>query len=220
LTEIRRKNFKKIHLYISPESERCRKQTTEHLSIIEQVANGGPAKARNAGLRRAKGDYVCFLDADDAWGDQLFATVIPILDERPWIDAVEFPLKLINCHREVTEHQKRIMEDVSSSNMIVRRSIALAVGGFPQGPAFRTKRGGEDIAFRKALREWGKMTRINGVFIEYTIRRGGHFDLFMDSYDGKYNPDLNTDDLAIATNAIAQHLTAVRDQKRTRRQNR
>ena len=27
------------------------KQTTEHLSIIQQIENGGPAKARNAGLR-------------------------------------------------------------------------------------------------------------------------------------------------------------------------
>src|SRR5262249_30391234 len=109
------------------------KQTTEDLIIVQQVANSGPAKARNAGLRQAKGEYVCFLDVDDAYGDQLFATVIPILDEQPWIDAIEFPLKLINCHREVTERQKRMAENSVPSNMIVRRSVALAVGGFPEG---------------------------------------------------------------------------------------
>ena len=29
--------------------------------------NGGPASARNAGIRAARGDLICFLDDDDAW---------------------------------------------------------------------------------------------------------------------------------------------------------
>ena len=192
------------------------KQTTEHLSIIQQVANGGPAKARNAGLRQAKGEYICFLDADDAYGDQLFAAAIPILDERPWVHALEFPLKLINCHREVTAGQKRQMENSVPSNIIVRRSIALAIGGFPEGPAFGTKRGGEDIAFRAALREWGNVFRLEGVFLEYRVRRGSHFDLFMDATEEKYNPHCNAEDVASVRNGIAQHLRVVRDQMRAR----
>jgi len=38
----------------------------DRISLIRQ-RNSGPASARNAGLRVAKGDYVAFLDADDAW---------------------------------------------------------------------------------------------------------------------------------------------------------
>jgi FkbM family methyltransferase len=192
------------------------KQTTEHLIIIQEVANGGPAKARNAGLRQAKGEYVCFLDADDAYSDQLFAAAIPILDERPWIDAVEFPVKLINCHREVTELQKRNLELILPSNIIVRRSIALAIGGFPEGPAFRTKRAGEDVAFRGALREWASVFRLEGVFLEYTVKRGSHFDLFLDGYEGKNSSNSNAEDVATFKKGIAQHLTVVRDQMRLR----
>jgi len=38
----------------------------ERIEVLAQ-ANGGPAAARNAGLERADGEYVAFLDADDEW---------------------------------------------------------------------------------------------------------------------------------------------------------
>lgn len=38
-----------------------------NISVIEQINNMGASEARNRGWDKAKGEYIAFLDADDAW---------------------------------------------------------------------------------------------------------------------------------------------------------
>ncbi len=35
--------------------------------LVRCIANGGPARARNEGVRRSRGEFVAFLDSDDTW---------------------------------------------------------------------------------------------------------------------------------------------------------
>lgn len=73
----------------SEPSHRIRLQRYADVAIIlEQQANGGPAAARNAGLKAAKGEYVAFLDDDDTWAPERLKVQLQSLDEDPALDGV------------------------------------------------------------------------------------------------------------------------------------
>lgn len=58
--------------------------------IYQWQANQGLARARNAGLRVARGRYIALLDADDIWVPEFLAKMLALIESDPALDLV-FP---------------------------------------------------------------------------------------------------------------------------------
>ena len=56
--------------------------------VLKKVENGGPSKARNLGLRYAKGEYVTFCDADDYFDINFLDNMLSVLQVDNDIDLV------------------------------------------------------------------------------------------------------------------------------------
>ena len=74
----------------SPDTPELEKELAPYLNqiIYIQRPNGGPAAARNSGIRVAKGEYIAFLDSDDQWVPTHLAQMKEVLERDPTLDLV------------------------------------------------------------------------------------------------------------------------------------
>ena len=56
--------------------------------------NSGPSKARNIGIRKAHGEYIAFLDADDHWMQEKLDKQVQIFNRDPNVDIVFSDVKV------------------------------------------------------------------------------------------------------------------------------
>ncbi len=153
---------------------------TPGMWVLRQPQNAGPGAARNAGLRQARGRYVCFLDADDEYAPGFFKAALSILETRSELSWISTGVELVNCHREVHPVQLQAVVGSIPSNLLIRKAAADLIGGFSEDQAFRGKSAGEDIAFRVALRRSFQGMHIPDRFLRYWVKPGSHFDYFLD----------------------------------------
>lgn len=67
----------------------------DRVHCIQQV-NQGQSHARNRALEAARGEFICFLDSDNAWVPGKLAMQVAFLDEHPQVDVIYGDNVLIN----------------------------------------------------------------------------------------------------------------------------
>jgi len=78
-------------------------------------SNGGPASARNIGIKHAKGEFLAFLDADDCWRPEKIEKQMSAMKRYPKVG-------MVACHQYVTNSEMQIIGEVKYPNYS-KRSI-------------------------------------------------------------------------------------------------
>ena len=149
------------------------------ITLHRHAMNEGPGPARNTGLRRAKSEFICFLDADDTYVQGFLAAALKRFRENPMISAVFTNIELVDCPHEV--HQQHISGAINfmPSNKMLRRSTVELIGGFPEDATFRTGMGGEDGAFFQVLMKYFQSFFEPAKLLRYYVGANSHFSRFV-----------------------------------------
>lgn len=156
--------------------------------ILVEQANQGASAARNAGIARAKGEYIAFLDADDYWHPSKLEKQARLLQDHPHLVLVSTRLA-----RHEQEDSDRLQDDalraqpyssdiadihtdllallqnpyLGTPSVLVRADRAREVGGFDT-----TLPAAEDLDFYFKVCRNGSYARIKQPLTIVEIRKG------------------------------------------------
>lgn len=127
--------------------------------------NAGPASARNHGLRKAKGELITFLDADDEYPNDKLLIQQQYLNEYPKVDFVSGNIQYagVETNTLFDTSENRSMLNVHLGALLCRKEVFDTVGAFDE-----SLRQSEDVDWwMRCLEKGVKYTFLPQIFLVY-----------------------------------------------------
>lgn len=122
----------------------------ERIRWLSGSNSGGPATPRNRGIKDARGTWLAFLDSDDLWYTDKLEKQIALLTQNEKLKAVCSNANVLVNEELLTspyfkdEPSKLLTFDdmlkvngVICSSMLLHKSLAIQMGGFPEAHSFK-----------------------------------------------------------------------------------
>ncbi|MBI3903486.1 MAG: glycosyltransferase family 2 protein [Nitrosomonadales bacterium] len=166
-----------------PVAQELASASAGRVRVLRNAQNSGPAFSRNHGVLHARGALLCFLDSDDEYLPGFAGRCATLLEQQPGLAAVKTLMEVVNPDgsRPLSADDPRLLAASSSypCNMMLRKEVFLALGGFPTDTRFRGPLGGEDDAFFRTLGELFRCLRIPHALVRHNNRPGSHLETFL-----------------------------------------
>lgn len=142
---------------------------------IIRIEHGGLAKARNAAIAQARGEFLCALDADDRLHPSFLEKTVSLLDSDPSVTFVSSWLRMFGAEEwewkpERCDLAALLCEDTVLTAALVRKEAVLAISGYD---AAMPVQGDEDWDLWLTLVERGcRGVILREVLFDYRRREG------------------------------------------------
>lgn len=145
--------------------------------------NRGQGYARNVGVAAAEAPAVTFLDQDDEHVAGWYDHALSLLRAHPELAAVKGDIELMDLPAGVSvargDLRWQAMVYSPMWNVVLRKVVYQALGGFPAGDAYRTREGAEDIPLMQALTRHFKVAQREFVATRHFVNPGGATAYFL-----------------------------------------